>query len=512
MTNILTRNPRGGLLAGPERPVRPGLVLAVVLTGQFMALLDSSIVNVAAPSIHANLGASGTGLQLVVAGYIITYAVLLVTGARLGDILGHRRMFLAGLVLFTLASLGCGLAGSAGLLIVLRFAQGAGAAVMIPQVLSLIQRTHSGPDRARAMTRYSAVLAGGAVVGQLAGGLLISANLFGSDWRPVFLVNVPIGVALLAVGVRALPHGRGELGRTLDLPGLALLTPAVLAFVLPLVLGQPEHWPLWGWIMMAASIPLAAAFAAVERRMARAGANPRTPLIPGQVLRVPGIPVAIAALFTVMIVFSGFFFTLALHLQDALGYTPLQAGLTFAPAAATFGLVSLNWRRFPARWHGAVIVGGFVLFAIGMAGLAWVVSGGGTGATGICLLAGLSGAGMAAAFSPLMTRVLLRVPVELAADATGVVVTVNQLGLLVGVATFGTLYLNLAGHLPVAAATPAHLSAAGAGAHALPASALTAFRHASAHAQSITFLALAALAVVGIALAITHLIENHHTP
>src|SRR5690348_4937915 len=493
MTNILTRNSRGGLLADRERPVRPGLVLAVVLTGQFMALLDSSIVNVAAPSIHANLGASGTGLQLVVAGYIITYAVLLVTGARLGDILGHRRMFLAGLVLFTLASLGCGLAGSAGLLIVLRFAQGAGAAVMIPQVLSLIQRTHTGPDRARAMTRYSAVLAGGAVAGQLAGGLLISANLFGSDWRPVFLVNVPIGVALLAVGVRALPHGRGELGRTLDLPGLALLTPAVLAFVLPLVLGQPEHWPLWGWIMMAASIPLAAAFAAVERRMARAGA---TPLIPGRVLRVPGIPVAIVALFTVMIVFSGFFFTLALHLQDALGYTPLQAGLTFAPAATAFGLVSLNWRRFPARSHGAVIVGGFVLFAVGMAGLAWAVSGGGTGATAICLLAALSGAGMAAAFSPLMTRVLLRVPIELAADATGVVVTVNQLGLLVGVATFGTLYLNLAGHLPTAAFPGA----------------LAAFRHASAHAEAITFLALAALAVIGIALAITHITENRRTP
>src|SRR5437763_10425497 len=300
MTNILTRNSRGGLLADREHPVRPGLVLAVVLTGQFMALLDASIVNVAAPSIHANLGASGTGLQLVVAGYIITYAVLLVTGARLGDILGHRRMFLAGLVLFTLATLGCGLAGSAGLLVALRFAQGAGAAVMIPQVLSLIQRTHAGPARARAMSRYSAVLAGGAVAGQLAGGLLISANLFGSDWRPVFLVNVPVGVALLAVGVRALPHGRGELGRTLDLPGLALLTPAVLAFVLPLVLGQPEHWPAWGWIMMAASVPLAAAFAAVERRAARAGGIPRTPLIPGQVLRVPGIPVAIAALFTVM--------------------------------------------------------------------------------------------------------------------------------------------------------------------------------------------------------------------
>src|ERR1700747_421516 len=193
MTNILTRDARAGLLAGGDRPVRPGLVLAVVLIGQFMAVLDASIVNVAAPSIHASLRASGAGLQLVVAGYTITYAVLLVTGARLGDILGYRRVFLGGLVLFTLASLGCGLAGTAGLLIALRFVQGAGAAVMIPQVLSLIQRTHAGPDqkpRAGAMSLYSAVIAGSAVVGQLAGGLLISANLFGSSWRPVFLVNV----------------------------------------------------------------------------------------------------------------------------------------------------------------------------------------------------------------------------------------------------------------------------------------------------------------------------------
>src|SRR5512142_1185181 len=317
MTNILTRNSREGLLADRDRPVRPGLVLAVVLVGQFMAVLDASIVNVAAPSIHASLGASGAGLQLVVAGYTITYAVLLVTGARLGDILGLRWVFLAGLVLFTLALLGGGLAGSAGLLIALRFAQGAGAAEMIQQVLSLIQRTHAGPARARAMSRYSAVIAGGAVVGQLDGGLLISANLFGSDWRPVFLVNVPVGVALLAIGARALPHGRGEPGRTLDLPGLALLTPAVLAFVLPLVLGQPEHWPVWGWIMMAAGVPLGAAFTLTERRAARTGANPRTPLIPGRVLRIPGVPVAIAALFIVMTVFSGFFFTLALHLQDA---------------------------------------------------------------------------------------------------------------------------------------------------------------------------------------------------
>jgi MFS family permease len=503
MTNIITRGVGGGELARRarlrrDRPVRPGLVLAVVLIGQFMAVLDASIVNVAAPSVHASLHASGSGLQLVVAGYTITYAVLLVTGARLGDIFGHRRMFLAGLVLFTLASLGCGLAASAAFLVALRFVQGAGAALMIPQVLSLIQRTHAGPARARAMSRYAAVLAGGAVVGQVVGGLLISANLFGSGWRPVFLVNVPIGAALLAVGARALPHGRGEAGRTLDLPGLAWLTPAVLAFVLPLVLGQPEHWPGWGWILMAASLPLVVGFAWAERRVARVGG---TPLIPGQVLRVPGAPIAIAGLFTVMTIFSGFFFTLALHLQDGLGYSPLRAGLTFAPAAATFALVSLNWRRAPASWHGAVIIGGFVAFGAAMAAMAEVLRTGGTGGVALYLIGALSGAGMAAAFGPLMTRVLLRVPVELAADATGVVVTVNQLGLLVGVAAFGTLYLNLAGRLPAHAAVGAFRSVSA------PA-AVGAFRSVSAHAEAVTFLALAALAAIGVILAVAHVLER----
>jgi MFS family permease len=468
--------------------VRQGLVLAIVLVGQFMAVLDASIVNVAAPSIHASLHASGASLQLIVAGYTITYAVLMVTGARLGDILGHRRMFLAGVVAFTLASLGCGVATTSGALIALRFAQGVGAAMLIPQVLSLIQRTHTGPARARAMSRYAAVIAGGAVVGQVVGGLLISANIFNWGWRPVFLVNVPIGAALIAVGLRALPHGKGEPGRTLDLGGLALLTPAVLAVVLPLVLGQPENWPAWGWIVMAASVPLLGAFVLAERRVSRTGG---TPLIPGRVLTLPGIAVAIVALFAVMTVFGGFFFSFALHLQDGLGNSALRAGLTFAPSAAMFGLVSLNWRRLPAAVHSAMIVTGFVLVAVSMVLMAVLLHGGGTGGVALYFTGALTGAGMAAAFSPLMTRVLMRVPVELAADATGVVVTVNQLGIVVGVATFGTLYLNLAGHLP------AHADA-------------LAFRHVSAHAEAVTFLALAALSIVGAVLAAIHVAERRH--
>src|SRR6201995_1538914 len=182
-----------------RRVTPPAGALAIVLTGQIMAVLDTNIVNLAVPAMHATPGASGASLQLIVAGYTIAYAVLLVTGARLGDILGHRRVFLAGVTLFTLASLGCGLAPTTGVLVVLRFVQGIGAAAMIPQVLSLIQRTYTAPGpRARAMSLYATVISGGAVLGQVVGGLLVSANLFGSSWRPGLLVYVPAGLLFLA--------------------------------------------------------------------------------------------------------------------------------------------------------------------------------------------------------------------------------------------------------------------------------------------------------------------------
>jgi len=459
---------------GRRRP-RPGVLLAIVLAGQFMAVLDASVVNVAAPSIHAGLHASGAGLQLVIAGYTIAYAVLLVTGARLGDLLGHRRMFLAGLAVFTLASLGCGLASSAGALIALRFVQGTGAAMMIPQVLSLIQRTFSGASRARAMSAYAAVLAGGVVVGQIAGGLLISANVFGAGWRPVFLVNVPIGAALLVAGARQLPAGRAEAGRGLDLPGLLTLALAVLALVVPLVLGQPEHWPAWGWACLGSSVLLFAGFAAAERRLAARGGSP---LVPGRVLRLPGVGLGIVALFAVMTIFGGMFFTLALHLQGGLGDSPLRAGLTFAPSAASFALVSLNWQRLPERVRPWLAIWGFAGMAVALLAVAAVVRGGGSGGAGLYVVLGVLGGAMACAFSPLMTAVLMRVPVTDAADATGVIVTVNQLGLVIGVATFGTLYLNLAGSLP------AHPGA-------------DPFRLLSAHAESVTCAALALAAVAG---------------
>jgi MFS family permease len=482
---VRSRTDLRGRAGRAPRAVPPGAVLAVVLTGQIMAVIDTNIVNVAVPSMHATLGASGAALQLIVAGYTIAYAVLLVTGARIGDILGHRRVFLAGVALFTLASLGCGLAPNTGVLVALRFIQGAGAATMIPQVLSLIQRTYTSPGpRARAMSLYATVISGGAVLGQVFGGLLVSADLFGSSWRPVFLVNVPVGLAVLAFG-RLLPAGRFDGIRTLDLPGLALLTPAVLAFVLPLVLGQPLGWPAWGWVLLALSVGLFALLGVVERR---AGARGGQPILPRALFGIPGMVAGLGGLFASMVVFGGWLFGLALALQDGLGDSALRAGLTFVPCGIAFALVSMNWRRLPARYAGQLPVTGFAVTAIALLWTGLLLRSGGDGGIWLYVALAVTGGGMAGAFGALMGRVVSRVPVAIAADASGVVVTVNQLGIVVGIAAFGSLYLNVAGSLP-----------SGAGIRQL-----SAFTLASGHAYLWVSAALAVLALAGAALALAH--------
>ncbi|MFD3618197.1 MFS transporter [Streptomyces sp. NPDC058676] len=427
--------------AATDNRARP--LLALVLAAQFMALLDVFIVNVAAPTIATDLHASGGDLQLVIAGYAITYSVLLITGARLGDRFGHGRVHLAGLALFTVASLACGLAQGSAELIVFRLVQGAGSAVMIPQVLSLIQRTFTGEARMKALGAYSAVLAVGAAAGQVVGGVLVSADLFGTGWRPVFLVNVPVGLVLLALGSRVLLPGDGAAApgraRGLDLPGLVLLGAAVSLFTVPLVLGQEEDWPLWSWLSLATSAIVFGLFWWYESRLARrAGA----PLIAPRVLRHPGMGLAVFRILAVMAVNGGFLFALTLHVQGGLGYSALRAGLTFAPTAVVFGLVGLTWRNWPAAWQRALTPAGFVITALAVAGVGLVLKGGDEGGAPLYVAYAGVGVGLALAFSPTLTRALATVPAENAADASGLLATVTQLGQLTGVAVFGTLFLN----------------------------------------------------------------------
>ncbi|MFE0135294.1 MFS transporter [Streptomyces sp. NPDC059037] len=446
------------LSKAPGTDNRPGRLLAVVIAAQFMALLDVFIVNVAAPTIRDELGASGAGLQLVIAGYTITYAVLLITGARLGDRVGHRRMYLVGLAVFTVASLACGLSQGTGELIAFRLLQGAGSALLIPQVLSLIQRNFTGEARTRALGAYSAVLAIGAAAGQVLGGILVSADLFGTGWRPVFLVNVPVGVALLVVAGRVLPRdggggaGRagekaaertgaaaGERSRGLDLPGLVLLGAAVSLFTVPLVLGQEKGWPLWSWLSLGAAAVVFALFCGYESRLSRGGG---APLIAPRVLRIPGMGLAVFRIAVVMAVNAGFLFVLTLHIQGGLGYSALRAGLTFAPTAVVFGVVGLTWRRWPAAAQRALIPGGFALTSVSALAVGLVLRDGGEGGPWLYAAFVGMGVGLALGFSPTLTRALSTVRPEDAADASGLLSTVAQLGQLTGVAVFGALFLN----------------------------------------------------------------------
>ncbi|GAA4848430.1 MFS transporter [Kitasatospora terrestris] len=449
MTDLQTRPAVAA--AAPGGP-RPGALLTLILAGQLMAVLDIAIVNVAVPTIRADLHATGAALQLVVAGYTIAYAVLLITGARLGARYGYARLFRYGLAGFTAASLACGLAPGTEALIGFRVLQGVGAAVMVPQVMSLIQRTFTGPARVRALGLYSAVLAGGMAAGQVLGGLLVSADLFGAGWRPVFLVNVPLGVALLLAGRRLLPAAPGDPGRRFDVPGLVVLALALGLLVVPLVLGHELGWPAWGWVMLAGSGVLFAVFAAVERRVAARGGQP---LVPARVLRAPGLLPAAGAVFLVMAGFAGFMFAFALHQQAGLGHSALKAGLLSAPVAVGFGLSSLHWQRLPARLHRVLPVLALALVAPAYLATGWLLRDGGP----VDLVAELvlTGLGLAAgcAYSPLFGRALARVDPADAADASGVVVTLVQLGQVVGVAVLGTVFLGRV-RFPATAAASGH--------------------------------------------------------
>lgn len=437
MTDLQTRATAAP--AAPRTAARPGLLLALVLTGQFMAVLDISIVNVAVPTIRTDLHASGASLQLVIAGYTIAYAVLLITGARLGARYGYSRLFQYGLTAFSAASLACGLAPTTGALIGFRLLQGVGAAMMVPQVTSLIQRTFNGAARTRALGFYSAVLAGGMAIGQVLGGVLVSADLFGTGWRPVFLVNVPIGLTLLVFSRRLLPVLPGDSSRRFDVLGLVVLAAALGTLVVPLVLGHELGWPGWGWLMLGASAVLFGLFGLVEWQIAVRGGQP---LIPGRVLRAPGLLPAAGAIFLIMAGFSGFMFSFALHQQAGLGHSALRAGLLSAPVAVGFGLSSLHWHRLPRRTHLPLPMLGLAVVAPAYLVFGLLVSGGGEIGLGGEAVLTAAGLGAGCAYSPLFGRALGRVDPADAADGSGVIVTVIQLGQVVGVALLGTVFLG----------------------------------------------------------------------
>jgi MFS family permease len=324
---------------------------------------------------------------------------------------------------------------------------------MMPQIMSVIQVRFDGAARARALSAYTAVLSSGFVAGQVIGGVLVTANLFGAAWRPVFLVNVPIGLAVLALVPRVVPRDTPGRGRRLDLAGLGIAVPAVFLVVLPLMLGHQEGWPGWVLACIALGLLLAVVFVLVERRIAGRGGDP---LLNLEVLRAPGLVPGLAAVAVLMIAYGGFLFSFALHLQAGLGDSALRAGLTFAPCALVFGFCGYFWRRLPASVHHLLAPLGCGVAVLGYLAVALDLRSGGHGGPLLQVALVVTGAALALAFSPLVTHSLVRVPLRHAADASGLLTTTIQLGQAIGVATFGSLFLTLDTGHGAAAAVSGH--------------------------------------------------------
>ena len=409
---------------------------ATVLAGQAMASLDTAIVNVGGPRIQQDLHLSSAGLQIAVYAYLLVYAAGLVTGARLGHRYGFGRVFVCGTAVFTAASLACGLAVTPAMLVTARTLQGLGAAMLVPQVLSLLQTAFAGERRRRALSLYGVVLAVGVAAGQVLGGILVSADLFGSGWRPVFLVNVPVGIAVLSLAAGRLPAGTRRAEGSLDLAGAALLAAAMAGLLVPVTFGGDAGWPPWCWPVLAAGAAVLAGFGIHLHRLARTGGQP---LIDPALLSQPGIGVGLAGVSVLMGCYGGLLFTIALYLQDTLHDSPLRSGLTFAAYAAGFAAASLTWTRLPAAWRDRFPAYGFAAVTAGTGLLALA-----TGHTGwppaATLLLAVAGAGHGSGFGALVQRTAAVVPSQHAAAFSGILSTASQLAIAVGIAATATIY------------------------------------------------------------------------
>jgi EmrB/QacA subfamily drug resistance transporter len=448
MTNLKTPNAAGQAAAAAAPATgRARSPLPVLMCGTFMIVLDFFIVNVALPSIQSRLHAGAGATEWVVAGYGLTFAVFLITAGRLGDRYGRRSIFCAGMALFILASAACGMAPTAGVLVAARLAQGLGGALISPAVLAIIGVSYPGPARVRAITIYGMVMGLAAAGGQLLGGLAIQLNPLGLGWRAVFLVNVPVGLVALAFSRRQITESRAEHAVSLDLRGMALVTLALTALVLPLVEGTQLHWPAWAWASLASVPVVLGLLAASQLRAARAGG---APLLDPALFRQRALATGLGTQLAFWCGQASFFLVLALYLQLGLGLSPLRAGLMFSVLAAAYLAASLRAPALTLRYGRSMITAGAGTLAAGDAVLLRTVAtvhGSGIGAA-IWLTPGLilAGLGMGLAITPLATTVLAHVDPGRAGALAGAMSTMQQVGNAVGVAVTGVIFFGAVRH------------------------------------------------------------------
>ena len=417
----------------------PWNALPALLAGAVMVVLDFFIVNVALPSIAVDLRASASSLIWVVAGYGLSFAAFLILAGRAGDRFGHRRVYVAGVAVFTLASAACGFAPTIATLIAARFIQGGAGAIVMPQVLTIIGNGFRGPAYARAMSIYGIALGLAAIGGQVIGGALVEGDVAGLGWRSCFLINVPIGVAAVVAAPKLIPESRAAAAGRLDLGGAGLLAAGLAAMLLPLVEGQQFGWPLWTWVSFAVAEVVLTVFVLQQRWLARRG---RDPLVDLRMLRNRTFSAGLVAQLMLGCAQASFFVYLALYLQDGRGLNPLDAGLVFTVVAVGYVAASGPAPGLLQRHGRVVIAAGGLSLAAGLGLLAVAVEALGVGGSVVALTPGLllAGVGIGLCYTPIQATVMSSVTTAQRGAAAGVSATITQVGYALGVAVTGVIY------------------------------------------------------------------------
>jgi EmrB/QacA subfamily drug resistance transporter len=430
-------------LQSPHERIDPRrwAVAVVMMIAALMDLLDGTVVNVALPTIGRDLHASGDQLAWVISGYLLAFAAFLITAGQLGDRFGRRRLFLLGTSAFGVASLASALAQTPGQLIAFRVVQGAAAATVAPQVLATFRAIFPADERGKAFAMYGAVGGLAASLGLIAGGGLTSADLFGTGWRMIFLVNVPIAVAILAVSLRLVPETRVANPLRPDALGTVLMAAGIVAVVYPLLEGQRRGWPAWCWLLLAGgAVALVGLFIVDSRHQARGAAT----LLPTPLLKVPAFGAGVAVQLFFSAAMSGSILLLTLWVQSGQGWSPIHAGLVMTSFAAGTIVTAPMSEGLSLRFGRDVLAFGAVLLAAGTAGL-WLLALHTTGGvSGWQLVAPLlvAGGGLGLLVVPLVNVVLVAVPRHQAGSAAGLFSTAQQLGGAVGVAVLTSVFFG----------------------------------------------------------------------
>lgn len=420
------------------------LAVTILLIASFMDLLDTTIVNVALPAIQEELNATSSQLVWIVSGYVLSFAVLLITSGRLGDRYGRKTIFIIGVFGFTLASIACAFAQTADGLVIARIVQGAFSAIMIPQVLSIIQVLFKPQERAAVFGLTGAISGLAAVAGPLVGGLLVSGDAFGMGWRSIFIINVPVGIVLLIASFIFIPNSKSEKPAKLDIRGVSLIIAALVLVIYPLIQGRELEWPLWIWLMLASSPVLILVFVAMQRNEERKG---RIALIPPTLFKNRGFSAGVVTGFLAPSSIGAFFLILVLYLQSGLGFSAIEAGLATLPFSIGAFLGSgIAVPLAPRIGKFLIVIGGaFQLVGYFLVKQVILDQGDGLVGTDLIVAMAIAGVGLTLILVPLNDLSLAQTDVANAGAASGVLNTFQQVGGALGVAVVSVIFFDVVG-------------------------------------------------------------------